>query len=275
MHPSLEASLSTLLGDPAGRQLLAAMDITTIANQLVAEDYYRDGAKMREAAQLVGADLGDWYYHRLWCAKREALGHRADALSFNVVGGEYRDETQGWPTILVTPMTLPMADALSVVSMLSERRETIVFGHEVYADDVPENRIDVADPRRGRAKPQIESVLDRGGIYCTYADFAYADVSTHQVPLFSRSRAMSTGWLKLAARHGTMLLPMLCRRINDTEINVEFAEPIHIESFSATPDIGAAAGLAVEILEEQIRLEPAQWLLLPTLAFESPQMAST
>lgn len=275
MPRSLETSLSTLIEDPTGRELLASMDIATVARRLLAEDGYRDGVKMREAAQLVNANLEDWYHHRLWCAKREALGDRADALTLTMTGDTYRNETLGRPTVLVAPMTLPMADALSVVNTLAEQREAIVFGHEVFADDVPQPRIDVADPRRGRVRQQIESTLDRGGIYCTYADFAYRDVSTQQVCLFGRARAMSTGWLRLAARHGTMLLPAVCRRVTDTEVRVEYAEAIQIESPTTTPDLDAVAEIAIEMLEDLIRSAPEQWLLLPTLAFESPEMART
>lgn len=273
MRLSFETSIGTALRDPIGRQLLATMDISVIADRLLTDDGYGDGAKMRDAARLVDADLRQWYYHRLWCARREALGDRADPLSLSLLNAAYLDETQGHATVLVAPMSLPMRDALSAVTRLAEGRQVIVFGHDVFAEDVPEPGITVADPARGPVKNQIRAILDRGGIYCTYADFAYADISVQQVALFGRPRMMSAGWLKLAARHGTMLLPMLCRRTTDVDVTIELAEPTRIESPTGTTDISRIAALTSTMLEDRIRLAPAQWLLLPTLAFDSPEMA--
>lgn len=275
MPSSLEGSLSALLHDPLGRGLLAGLDVEAAAAVLSDDDLYGDRQRLAQAAALAGADVTEWYRHRLWCAQRDALAERAKPLEIAVHGTEYLAETAGWATILVSPMTVRLADALSVIRVIAEGRRVIVYGHEVFAEDIADTAIEVADPHR-QTRAHIISVLDAGGLYCTYGDFAYADLPVRMVRMFGQPRPMSAGWVRLAARDGTMLLPTLCRRTADNRLDVDISEPIRIES-GPTPSLSDLEGLAAilaELLEEQIRLAPAQWLLLPTLSFESPEMAS-
>jgi hypothetical protein len=274
MRRSLEGSIGALLSDPIGRELLAEMDTGAVAARIVAEDLYGDGVRMRQAASIAGADVLDWCEHRLWCAQREALGRRAEPLRVSLTGRDHRHETVGWATVVVAPMTLAMADALSVIGVVADGREVIVFGHDVFSDDVTDPHIDVADPTRKRTRSEIENVLDRGGIYCTYGDFTYAGLPARRVHLFGRPRPMSAGWIELAARDHTMLQPVLCRRLGNAHVVVELAEPVRIDSRDGRAQPEAVGALLAELLEAAIRTAPSQWLLLPTLSFDSPEMAT-
>lgn len=122
-------------------------------------------------------------------------------------------------------------------------------------------------------------MLDGGGILCTYPDFVYETRAAETIRLFGWDRPVSSGFISLASRNGTMLRPLVCRHKDDAVL-VHIDEPVRVENqgLSGPPDrtrartaIGQAVG---ELLEGLIRRAPEQWLLLPTLTFESPEMAS-
>jgi len=85
---------------------------------------------------------------------------------------------------------------------------------------------------------------------------------------------MSKGFVHLATRPGVMLLPCLQTR-EGRGICARFEEPVLLDSSQVDPEWTEqmAAQLIASMLEGLISRSPAQWLLLPTLACASPEMA--
>lgn len=270
MRRSLERSLAALQADGAGRALLASTDPALVAHALAAADPYGEVAALVRAAALVGRDVraDDWIAHRLWCAQRRAQGPARPPLTVRVEGAHHLAETARHPTLLVTPMTLDTGDALAAVAALLPDRRVVVYGEGVTADDVASTAVEVAEP--GHELPVILDVLGSGGAYCTYGDFAYAGHASLRVRLCGAERAMSRGWVHLAARDGTLLLPVVVLRDGPRSATAHVREAVLVRGAG---DPRLVADLLAGLLEGLVRAAGAQWLLLPTLTYEATQSA--
>lgn len=159
-------------------------------------------------------------------------------------------------------------------------RPCVVFGEDLdAASNVPSDRLEIVSGMSGATVRRILEVLDEGGILCTYPDFVYERRAAETIRLFGMDRPVSSGFISLASRNGTMLLPLVCNREYDAVV-VHIDEPVRVENQGPTEAPGRTRARAVigqvvgELLEGLIRRAPEQWLLLPTLTFESPEMAS-
>jgi hypothetical protein len=285
---SLQSALHALSFD----QLLARLFATTpweevarLVDWIESTDAYGERHHVARALELVSADGDDvraCVEHQVWCAWRQAAWTSGLAVPLEVraEGAEWIRETDGLPTLLVTPMTLAPSDALNAIAQLNTTDRTcIVFGEDLDVNDtVTHDGLEVVTGMSGATVRRILEVLDAGGVLCTYPDFVYEGRAAERIPLFGTNRPVSSGFLSLAARNGTMLLPLVCVQQSDA-ILVHVEEPLQVRGdiTTAAPDREATRALVAnavgELLENLIRHAPQQWLLLPTLTFESPEMA--
>ncbi len=275
-----------MLADPLGRRTLAAMEVgelENLAQAIATDDPYWENAFLAQALQLAGAEgarVRDVIEHQLWCTWRQArwatkqLTPEDLGQSLEVTGTEWIAETIGKPTILIAPMTLCTWDAVEAVQHFARRecgeREILFYGEDLAGHDA---RFvagdDIAVLRR------ITRALAHGGVFCTYPDFVYRGHPALPVRMFGVPRPMSSGFAYLAARPGVYLLPCLLLRRGE-RIAAEISEPILLEDKSEPggPSFQSlTAQVVATALEELIRRAPTQWLLLPTLSFDTPEMA--
>jgi hypothetical protein len=280
----LQQTLNALSFDPLLAQLFASTpdaQLARLATSLATADPYGERAALAEALTLASADPDTRAHleHRLWCARRQAAWTTglARPLPCRLEGASWLRETAGHPTILVTPMTLAPSDGLRVIARLNPGRDAIVYG-EAAPDDLGggDGLPEVVSGGGSPALRRILEVLRGGGVMCTYPDFVYDGHAAAPIVLFGTRRAVSAGFLSLAARDDTMLLPLICVRAGE-EVVVHVNEPLRVEIGDGPTDRAlqraAVAAAVAEMLEELIAVAPAQWLLLPTLTFRSPQMA--
>jgi hypothetical protein len=292
MRRSFQHSLNELAFDPVIRQLAANNaweQIKLLAQQTAISDPFGETAFIAKALARV-SDGGNcnplpFIEHQLWCAWREASWQcgklQADDVSLEVLNGHWLAETRGYPTLLLTPMTLALSDAVVVIQRLISDRRVMIYGEGIDAiengNTVPQDWI----AGEGLAAVQrIRHTLDAKGVFCTYPDFVYEGHAARQIRLFGQPRPLSSGFISLAARTDTMLLPLVLLRQGDRLV-AHFEEPTRVvldEAASSSPlRLKAMEEIASVIgshLENLIRLAQHQWLLLPTLTFESPQMAA-
>ncbi len=284
---SLQAALLELSFDPILARLLAGSsgaEVEELAAAVATADPYREGPALARALEIAGGSsdlIADHVAHRLWCAWRQAQWtcDRARPLEVEAVDIDWLRETAGHPTVLVAPMTLAVPDVLNAISgLMPPGRSVVVFGESMDEVDAGVSAgLEMATGPARRVTPRVTETLGRGGIFCTYADFVYDGRGAQPVELFGTKRPLSSGFLKLAARDGTMLLPLIALRRGET-IAVQFEEPLQIsltEDLAADPGAArrAVAPLVAHALEALIAPAPEQWLLLPTLTFEAPQMS--
>jgi hypothetical protein len=153
-------------------------------------------------------------------------------------------------------------------------RRCIVFGEFFTAGPGAPDDFEIVSDMSLLTVRRILTVLDEGGVLCTYPDFVYAERAATGMPLFGMRRPVSAGFLSLAARDGTMLVPVVCLREADS-IHVLIEEPVEVcakgvERELARAVVAEAVGV---LLDRLICLAPEQWLLLPTLTFDAPQVA--
>lgn len=272
---SFEPTLSYLFA------MTSATDVARLADWLATADPYNERERVSQALTLVspeGGDLRAHVEHQLWCAWRQAAwtSGLADPLSIRIEGADWLQETEGLPTLLVTPMTLAPGDAMDAIARLNTTgRPCVVFGEDFdVGRGGVSNGVEVVSGMSGATIRRIVEVLGAGGVLCTYPDFVYEGRDAESIPLFGTKRPVSSGFLSLAARHGTMLLPLVCLR-EPAGIVVHLEEPLCIEGGDVAREDarGRVAQAVAELLETLIRQAGEQWLLLPTLTFESPQMA--
>jgi hypothetical protein len=270
MRPSLEGSLAALQSNDIGRVLLSSLDEVVVAGAIGAADPYGEMPALARAAAIVGSHVDplDWLAHRLWCAKRRAQADRRPELVMRLEGEGHLRETFGHPTVLVSPMTMDTADALDLIRRVLADRTLVVFGEDVSADDIAVEGIEVPEP--GQEISHILEVLGRGGVYCTYGDFAYRGRAVVPISLFGRPRAMSRGWVRIAARAGTMLLPLVMLRDGGDRALVTCQEPTLVQGRG---DLQLLAEHLAGHLQQGIEAAGAQWLLLPTLTYDAVQSA--
>jgi lauroyl/myristoyl acyltransferase len=171
-------------------------------------------------------------------------------------------------------MTMAAPDALHTLSAVFAHRPLIAYGE----DGVPRHGTGISVVNGDvRSIRHIIKTLAGGGAFCTYADFVYAGRDAEPSSLFGRPRPISSGFLTLASRPGTMLLPAMMRLTEDQRVAMEFDEPfvVHGTPQEARAARGAVRALIAELLEELVRRNPQQWLLLPTLSYDCPQLATT
>jgi len=285
--PSLSETLLRLRATPEGRRTLLSLDAHGEACRLCEEDPYGENTRMQEALARLG--VGDsgalrlWYGHLLTCMKREAayLEHSGSYCtpSIEYQGERWLAETEGQPTLLVSPMTQALPDVLEVMSRLPASRPLIVYGESLSVD---------ADPRLAHlsageglaAVRRIGKVLRDKGILCTYLDFVYEGHMGVTVSMFGRPRPLSSGFVSLAARHGAMLLPVVIRSVDDMRgerLRVLFEEPVAVPRLTEAVMVSERPYLAqsmADMLSDLILRCPSQWLLLPTITFDMPQMTA-
>ena len=275
-----------MLADPLGRRMLAAMDareLQSMAQAIAADDPYWENGFLARALRLAGADgteVREVIEHQLWCTWRQArwatkkLTREDLGQSLEVTGREWIAETIGKPTILIAPMTLCTWDAVESVQHFARRecgdREILFYGEDMGSHDARFVAGDDITVLR-----RISRTLAEGGVFCTYPDFVYRGHPVLPVRMFGVPRPMSSGFAYLAARPGVHLLPCLLLRQGET-IHAEICEPILLEDNSEPggPSFQSlTAQVVASTLEELIRRAPSQWLLLPTLSFDAPEMA--
>jgi lauroyl/myristoyl acyltransferase len=151
-----------------------------------------------------------------------------------------------------------------------------VYGEEMGETTLPGSAAGLPFAGEGQAAVRkIRTVLAQGGFFCTYPDFVYSGHPSVPVRLFGVSRPMSAGYVALIARPGTLILPAAVLRNQDAFV-LHCQEPFQV---TTCPNPAWRSSFRQQLaeqcamqLEALIRLEPAQWLLLNTLTFESPQM---
>jgi hypothetical protein len=227
----------------------------------------------------------DFIRHQLWCNWREAQWQNRrlnlNSTKLKVVNAHYCEETEGHPTLLVSPMTTAVSDALLLLKHLHNDRPVILYGQDIESIQLS-NDIDpswIAGDGL-QALKRIQNTLSANGVLCTYPDFVYSGHASCPMPFMGTYRALASGYASLASkRHNeanTMLLPCVLLHENEDEIVVHFEEPIEIDDQGDIPKSyrqTAIVGLIGSILEDLIQLAGPQWLLLPTLTYSSPQMA--
>jgi hypothetical protein len=284
---SFQVALQELSFDPVLAPLLAgssAAQVEELAATAATADPYREGQALARALEIAGGSkdlLAPHLSHRLWCAWRQARWTCGSArpLEVEAVDVDWLHETASHPTVLVAPMTLATPDALHAVSALAPPGRPVIFFGE-HMDEAEAELLEKPNMVTGMAReavPRINEVLEQRGAFCTYADFVYDGRGAQQVDLFGTRRPISSGFLDLAARDDTMLLPLVALR-RDEAISVQFEEPLQISLADelAADRLAARQQLAPVVahaLETLIARAPEQWLLLPTLTFEAPEMS--
>lgn len=289
---SFQRALHLISFDPVVSRLAASIgeaDLARIARDIAAADPYREREPMRAALAMIdphaASDVTAAIEHQLWCACREARWQSGEAmqeLALRVANPHYLDETAGQPTIVIAPMTLRLADAASAIRRVFAGRPVVFYGEDVDAGTLSTGFDGASVAGDGLAAVRrIGAVLRAGGVLCSYADFAYQGHAARTLSLFGRHRPVASGMLSLAVRFGAMLLPMVALRAGDG-IELRVQEPLRLDD-GGTRLHGSDKQLAMqavadtigEVLEASIRCAPHQWLLLTTLTFDAPQMAST
>ncbi|MCI4062691.1 hypothetical protein MRQ36_08945 [Micromonospora sp. R77] len=282
---SLAAALQELSFDPLHARVLGdrgPAEVDELAGWLAAGDPYRENRRIGQALAAVGGDSGPdavrrVLAHQLWCAWRQArwtAGAARPLPTTQVVGAEWLAETAGHPTVLVSPLTVPAPDALHAVAEVFGDRPLVAFGEDTSSAELPAGvRVPVVSEGSGALRRILATLAD-GGVLCTYPDFVYPGRGVEPVTLFGRRRPISAGFVSLAARPGTMLLPAVLHRRGDRLV-LRLEEPLLVGDRPADR-ASARAGLRqvlADVLAALISRAPEQWLLLPTLTFDSPQLA--
>lgn len=273
---SFEGTLARLLATTPRRA------VERLADWVASSDPYGEHDAILRALQLVSSTIEDpreHIRHQLWCAWRQAAwtSGLAKPLPIRVEGLEFLAETEERPTILVTPMTLAPADAMNAIARLNVAgRACVVFGEDLQVST--EDRLEIVTGMSTATVRRILEVLDARGILCTYPDFVYEGRTAESIRLFGTERPISSGFVSLASRNDTMLLPLICMH-QDELMTVHIEEPLLVQNHGASDttsrtDVRELILTAVgDLLESLIRRAPEQWLLLSTLTFESPEMA--
>lgn len=289
---SFQQALHLISFDPVVSRLAASVgesDLARIASAIARADPYHEREPMRAALAMIAvhaaSDVTAALEHQLWCAWREARWQSGEAmreLSLRVTNRHFLDETCGHPTIVIAPMTLRLADAASAMRRVFGRRPVVYYGEDVDPGTLSAGFDGAIVAGDGLAAVRrISAVLRAGGVLCSYADFAYRGHAARTMSLFGRQRPVASGMLSLAVRFGAMLLPMVALRVGEG-IEVRVQEPLRLDDGGTRLHGGdkllameAVAEAIGEALEASIRCAPHQWLLLTTLTFDAPQMAST
>lgn len=277
-----QTALVSLRQDWLSRQLLLASGgkFEQIADRMARDDPFGEVTVLRECLKLAAPDLPDsgvkeWYAHSLWCSYRELLWQGSPSsldCDVDAVSRQAIAETAGCPTILCGPMTMAQSDVLDILRRQFPDRAMVAYGEGISELE--------AIPAAGEgmtAVRNIHRVLAMDGVLVTYADFSYSNHQSVPARLFGTLRSFASGLLSFAMRPKTCVLPIAAyadHRSNRAKLVAE--EPFAFAPASGT-DLAEARAVAAQTiattLERLIRPCPQQWLLLPTLCFESPQSA--
>jgi hypothetical protein len=283
---SFQRVLHELTFDPLLARVLATLrwaEVEPLAAWLDEVDPYRERAALTRALDLVGAEDADphaHFEHQLWCTWREAVGTAGAAtpLPVRLAGERWLKETAGHPAVAVAPMTLATSDAMWTIAQLPLDRPCIVFSEDAgLAGPWPE-WLEVIDGTTPDPVKRIVATLAQNGLFLTYPDFVYEGRGAHPMTLFGRRRPVSAGFLSLAGRPPTMLLPLVALH-DDDEVLVHIDEPVLVAAAAAeTPPPPAVirdalAATVATLLEQLIAIAPEQWRLLATMTFDVPQMS--
>lgn len=292
----IHEELRSLIAHDLGAQLFSRMgaeQLRKVAADIVNVDLYRfpTFVKLTAKALNLSDDLDGFVQrhieHLLWAHKRVAMwrcGNQASrhslACQTKVIGADYLMQTEGYPTIAISPMTLPYEDALWVTRKIFASRDLIMYGEDISMgggfDKVNEvfglKNFNVVGA--GKSAPRaILQVLNKSGVFLTYPDFVYEGHKVHRTKFMGVEWPFSSSFLSLCMRENTMLLPVFLRRSSGNCLEITFEQPVYIaESMESSKDrIWAkhfiAATLA-DILQRLISREPAHWLLLSSLLAE-------
>lgn len=293
LYTSQQASFA-LAFEPATSALFARspwQTVSEVAQYLAETNPYNENSFLARALKQAFPNqhysVQDYIEHQLWCAWREAQWqhHRLDfnCTRLNVINAHYYEETFGSPTLVVSPMTTTLSDALLLIRHLHQDRPVILYGEDIasieHANAVNPDWI-AGDGLQ--ALRRIQKTLAANGILCTYPDFVYTGHASCLMPFFKGQRPLSSGFASLASkRHSdanTMLLPCVLLHQEPDQITVHFEEPTEVSYQADCPKSyrqSAISELIGGMLEDLIQLAGPQWLLLPTLTYATPQMVAT
>lgn len=279
---SLQRVLSRISEDDSLRRLFLgnADEISLFAKFLVRKDAFQENDGLSQAFKLLGleGDLDDverWMTHQLWCAHRQCSENVSELrVEISEISLAHLRETENFPTILLSPMTVSQVDAEFAVRHIFGNRSYIFYGEGMQRD----LRRRTAGGGFAAARV-IRETLKHNGLFCTYADFAYSEHPTNLGNLLGRPRRFSSGFLSLAATTGACILPSVITVDKGlAKMQIHFHEPFRFQLPSDRMDANRRREqvlLIIEsILESLVRVAGHQWLLLPTLTFETRQSAT-
>jgi hypothetical protein len=287
--------VAELVEHSIGRSFLASASpgqLKAVASDIVSGDLFQFPSVIRAAARLlpIKVDLDDFTHehveHLLWIQHRRAywrarqnFGKESAGCPIDVKGLENAEMTDGFPTIVISPMTVAYEDALWTMCMISGKRNVAIYGQGLFRDLFFEQTVSafsaahihlVSGPR------EILETLERNGIFLTYADFVYDGHPVQRTSFWGRPWPFSSAFIGLCARDGTMLLP--ASFVHDADgITLSFREPVQISLPEETTDRrwsrSLVAATVARLVEETILENPVQWQLLVTLVAECQQRA--
>lgn len=259
----------------ANPAMLAAM-----AEYLASEDPYGERAGIEAAFQRIGraATMVALVHHQVWCAHREAawrtglLDRDREVAALIVEGEDWVRETEGHPTVLISPMTVALSDAAWVIAAAVG---AVAPGRRVVIDG-DTGIVGATDPGApGSGTATVRSIVDAlagHGVFSTCADFVPRTRDAVYVELFGKRHPISASCVSVASQPNTMLLPCLVLHGRDGGLRCKFYEPILVAIDNGPQSIDrrawshrAVAQLVGVTLETLIREAPHQWQLLTGL----------
>jgi lauroyl/myristoyl acyltransferase len=296
-----QQTVSQLIEHDIGQQLLALAtqsQLEELTKDIVKKDLYQFPSFIKLVAQHFNlTDCPDKFVHKhlehlLWVQHRRALWHsgriqspRAFGYRLRVEGKQYLQATSGFPTILISPMTLAYEDILWMAGALDGSREIAMYGEGLNRDEFFEQIKGMFNLTGFHligttlmAARKILLILEQGGLFLTYPDFVYTGHKVSYAQFFGMRWPFSSSFISICARQNYMLLPCYMQR-KATNLIVHFEPPLQTclpENTTSDPRwaqhlMGATIA---QILEKMILRNPAQWLLLATLMAECHQQAS-
>lgn len=290
---SLQESLTHLTGDPVGLSVLSRLSeksLLDLAEVWYREDLYRCGTIARNGlAAVLGHDPTEEQAvksieHALWCSWRGALwntGRLRPGAALRSENQRRADDTEGAPTVVISPMMLCTQDSLAVILKCFGKRPVVLYGEGMATKrhsllKTPGHVHVVGDGSRHSVSLILRTLMD-GGVFCTYPDFVFEGHAALDGHLFGRPRPYSKAFISLCSRENVHLLPVLARREGGGLV-ASFEEPVVFE-FDSRPDVKPLLERLVlyavqSLLEDLINRKPEQWLLLGTLSAEACRTAS-
>lgn len=102
-------------------------------------------------------------------------------------------------------------------------------------------------------------MLNAGLIVKIACDVRWDDAKAVTLPFLGRPASFSTTWITLAAMTGAAVVPTFCRMDDAGTFHLDFRRPLEIPADARRPGrAGEWVKLALEDLEEQVRLHPEQ-----------------
>ncbi len=296
-----QQSVAQLIEHDIGQELLALAtqsQIEDMTQNIIKKDLYQFPSFIKLVAQRFNlTDSPEKFVHKhlehlLWVQHRRALWHSGRIRSMRTVGCKLRVEgkqhlqaTEGFPTILISPMTFAYEDILWVSEALGGSREIVIYGEGLSRDGFIDHMSGILKltglnliGTSSMVARDILLVLKRNGIFLTYPDFVYTGHKVSHAQFFGMRWPFSSSFISICARRNCMLLPCYMQR-KATNLIVHFEPPLQTclpENATSDPRwsqhiMGATVA---QLLEKMILCNPEQWLLLATLMAECPQQGS-